>query len=183
MMHRQRWLVGSGVVLIVATALALVAGGGEASLAEGGIIYVDADADPGGLGTSWTDAYTDLQDALADAEAGGGDQIWVAAGTYKPTDGDDRTASFHLVNGVAIYGGFAGTETVLGQRDWVSNKTILSGNIGDEETNADNSYHVLRGIDITELTVLDGLTITGGYAQDTANYDDRFGGGLFAYAA
>ena len=75
--------------------------------------YVNDDATGAEHGTSWQDAFTDLQSALAVAVAG--DQIWVAAGTYKPSlsiDGsaDARTASFSLKSGVALYGGFAGVE-------------------------------------------------------------------------
>ena len=69
-------------------------------------IYVKADAVGLDDGTSWTNAYTDLQGAIAAAL--NGDEIWVAAGTYKPTSGTDRSFSFWLKTGVGIYGGFAG---------------------------------------------------------------------------
>src|SRR5262245_48737704 len=78
-------------------------------------IYVNAVATGANNGLSWTDAYIDLQSALSAAV--NGDEIWVAAGTYKPTTSTDRTISFTLKNGVALYGGFAGTETLLTQRD------------------------------------------------------------------
>ena len=81
------------------------------------ILRVKADAKGANNGSSWTNAYTDLQAALAKAKAG--DEIWVAAGTYKPTNGTDRTKSFVMTAGVAIYGGFAGIiETTRTQRNW-----------------------------------------------------------------
>ena len=63
------------------------------------IIYVDSGATTGNNdGSSWTDAFTDLQDALAASLRG--DQIWVKAGEYKPHAGSDRSISFELKNGV-----------------------------------------------------------------------------------
>lgn len=74
------------------------------------VIYVHAVAPGGNDGTSWKDAYVDLQDALAVAQPG--DEIWVAAGIYTPDRGTgDRSATFELVSGVGMYGGFAGWET------------------------------------------------------------------------
>ena len=67
------------------------------------LIYVKHDASGTNNGTSWANAYTDLQDALAAAQSG--NEIWVAAGTYKPTSGNNREVFFQLKNGVAIYGG------------------------------------------------------------------------------
>ena len=100
---------------------------------EESIIYVDADAGDGEeTGASWNDAYTDLQDALA--VAGASDQIWVAEGTYVPTSTEDRAISFVINNGVKVYGGFVGNETAVWQRDIDENKTILSGNIGNDQS-------------------------------------------------
>ena len=115
-------------------------------------IYVDADANGASDGSSWTDAYTNLQDALSIAT--GTDQIWIAAGTYTPTvpldAGDARTATFYISgdqDGLTIYGGFAGTETALSERDLVANKTLLSGDLNGDDTsggdNSENAYHVL----------------------------------------
>lgn len=82
------------------------------------VIYVDARATGAGNGASWADAFTKVQPALNAAQSG--DQVWVAAGRY--------VENITLKNGVALYGGFAGTETELGQRNWVVNETILDGN-------------------------------------------------------
>lgn len=84
--------------------------------------YVDADANGSNDGSSWVNAFTDLQDALA--ATGYGDEIWVTAGTYRPTDSNDRTKSFALVEGVELYGGFDGTETSRSERDWKNHRSF-----------------------------------------------------------
>src|SRR5690606_7714723 len=105
------------------------------------VIHVDADAAPGGDGASWATAFHDLQDALAIAQAG--DEVWIAEGLYKPTEGSDRTATFTLMSGVALYGGFDGTETQREERDWEANVTVLSGDVGVPGDSTDNAYHVV----------------------------------------
>lgn len=96
----------------------------------GAIIYVDAGATGADTGANWTDAFSDLQDALVAATAG--DELWVAAGVYTPSD-TDATASFIMTSGVAVYGGFNGTEASRHQRDWFTNVTTLSGDIGGDD--------------------------------------------------
>ena len=140
------------------------------------IHYVKWDANGANDGTSWENAYTDLQSALA--EASNGDEVWVAAGTYKPTSTTDRTISFTLKNGVAVYGGFAGTETTRIQRDYETNATILSGDIGIEGDNSDNSYHVVVGSNMNQGTILDGFTITGGKTLEGLSLENA-GAGLY----
>jgi hypothetical protein len=140
-----------------------------------GILYVNAGARGANNGTSWVDAYTHLQEALATATSG--DQIWVAAGTYKPTTGLNRTRTFSLVSGVAIYGGFVGNEAYLHDRDWHTHKTVLSGDIGTVGNNADNVYHVVTAFGVTSSAVLDGFVITGGRA--TGLDDNSRGGGIY----
>ena len=139
------------------------------------IYYVKWGATGSNSGTSWTNAYTDLQSALSVASLG--DEIWVASATYKPTNGTDRTISFTLRNGVSIYGGFAGTETLRSQRNPVTNVTILSGDIGVGDNTTDNSYHVVYSESTNDTTVLDGFTITAGNANGSSPHNN--GGGLY----
>ncbi|MHC4546852.1 MAG: hypothetical protein ACYSYL_20435 [Planctomycetota bacterium] len=107
--------------------------------AVGNIIYVNEDATGSNNGTSWQNAYTDLQSALSRAVTY--DQILVAAGTYKP--GTYPNDSFCMENGVGIYGGFPDSgDPNMADRDWHSNPTILSGDIGVEGYNQDNCRHV-----------------------------------------
>ncbi len=148
-----------------------------------GVLYVRATAPAGGNGQSWGTALRDLQDALCLAAGSNGavQQIWVAAGTYRPDrGGGDRLASFHLQSGLAIYGGFAGTESQLAQRNIAANTTILSGDIGLIGTVGDNTYHVVTGTGRDETARLDGFTITGGNADGGTDEHDG-GGGLSNY--
>lgn len=135
--------------------------------------YVDADAAGAATGLSWADAFPALPAALAVAQPG--DEVWIAEGTYTPTDGADRAATFQLRSGVALYGGFAGDETARDQRDWTSRPTILSGDIGVPGVTTDNSYHVVTGSGTDASAVLDGVTITGARA-DGAFPRNRGGG-------
>ncbi len=142
------------------------------------IHYVKSAATGTGTGASWANASGDLQ-AMITASAVT-DQVWVAGGVYKP--GTVRTASFAMKNGVAIYGGFVGSETLLSQRVLTSPlSTTLSGEIGDPATTADNSYHVISNpVGLTTTAVLDGFLITGGRANG-ASYPAYCGGGMFNF--
>ena len=124
-------------------------------------LYVNVNGSPGD-GSSWASPLTSLTDTLGQATPG--DQVWVAQGVYLPTAGADRTASFHLREGVEVYGGFAGSETELGKRDVKLYPTILSGDIGSPGVPDDNVFHVVTA---TESGVLDGFTISGGYSANT----------------
>jgi hypothetical protein len=157
------------------TAFFLVSGLSTAA-ALGGIIYVNAAAAGANDGTSWANAYTSLQTALG--TAGSGDDIWVVAGTYRPTSGPDRTISFALKNGVGVYGGFDGTESQRSQRDPSANVTILSGDLGTPGSATDNSFHVVTADGtVTSTGVLDGFTVTAGQANgDPLSFQDRGAG-------
>ncbi|MHC5059227.1 MAG: immunoglobulin domain-containing family protein [Planctomycetota bacterium] len=131
------------------------------------VIYVHPGATFGANdGSTWANAFLDLQDALAAATTG--QEIWVAADTYYATQGADRTATFQLKSGVNIYGGFAGGESELAERDYLTNVTTLSGDIGTAADASDNSYHVVTGAD---GAALDGFTITAGNADGTAPWN------------
>ncbi len=133
----------------------------------------------------------------------------MATGTYPPTTwpnggSAEREKHFSLKNGVTVYGGFAGTEILLTQRDISVNPVILSGDIGTVGVNTDNCYNVLyhpAGTGLDGTAVLDGFTISDGHANGprwhgggmyndasspwiancsfTANYAEEEGGGVY----
>jgi hypothetical protein len=151
-------------------------GNGVPDACETAILFVDAGATGLNYGTSWENAYTDLQDALGIAAEPTNPltQIWVADGIYIPskrTEPDDpRSATFQLGRGVAVYGGFAGGEDSLENRDPTGNVAVLSGDLnGDDGPDfanyQDNTYHVVTGSDADRSSILDGFTITGGNAD------------------
>ena len=153
-------------------------------------------------GSSWADAMT-LKMALAAAIVAS-DQIWMAAGTYRPEiaddsdpDTDEREATFRISEGVLVYGGFEGTDLATDDDGFdpaggtddrartdgtLTNKTILSGDLAEDDasgTRNDNSYTVvtLEGADVT----LNGLTIEAGERGSPLG-EINVGAGLFAGA-
>jgi PKD-like domain/CS domain len=123
-------------------------------------------------GNSWATAYGNLQTGLSAAAAvvvSAPAEVWVAQGTYKPTTTTTRTIYFNIPSGVKVYGGFAGTENDLATRNFRTNITTLSGDIGTQNLFDDNSYHVVVFDGSSTATLLDGFTITGGYA----NFDPK----------
>jgi hypothetical protein len=138
-------------------------------------LYVKENAMGANDGTSWANAFTDLQSAL---DFGCYDEIKVAAGTYKPSKDvygnflptNPRDKTFYLPNSKRIYGGFAGNETGYEQRNPIAYPTILSGDIGVVGDNSDNAYHVLITAGSGSSTYLDGFTITKGNANSNQEY-------------
>lgn len=159
-----------------------------ASTSFGQVTYVDLDAVGGQNGSSWQDAYTDLQDALANTSSG---EIWVAEGTYTPAPVGQPTISFQLKNNVALYGGFDGTETFLSQRDVAAHETFLSGDLAGDDTygafsnwwqynwtgQADNCGRIVDGSGVGSSAVLDGFSIVAGYGVNMTGFNE--GAGLF----
>ncbi len=137
-------------------------------------IYVNQNATGLNNGTSWVDAFVDLQDAIGISVFG--DEIWVATGVYKPTSLTSRSISFSIKNGTKIYGGFNGTEVLLNERNFTSNPTVLSGAIGTGNA-YDNSYKVVYFSSVGNQTRLDGFTITAGYNNSS------YGGGAVSVSS
>ncbi|MFK7934464.1 MAG: T9SS type A sorting domain-containing protein [Saprospiraceae bacterium] len=129
------------------------------------VIYVNSTSN--GNGTSWADATSDLRGALENATAGM--QIWLAAGTYYPTQCSecteaDRLVAFEIPNGVSIIGGYVEVDDEM-VRDWQNHPTILSGNIDQDTTSDFNSYNVILTKNVNNSTSVDGITIAGGNAN------------------
>ncbi|MEM9998953.1 MAG: hypothetical protein AAF809_14720, partial [Bacteroidota bacterium] len=136
-------------------------------------LFVDADAAGAETGSSWADAFTDLQATLSLARSAPDevDSIWVAAGTYLPAP-TNRSASFELRDGLVLVGGFAGTEQTADERDPVANPTILSGDIGVPGDSLDNSALIVR-IEGTQDVPLAGVVVDGFTIADS--FHERFG--------
>ncbi|RAJ88274.1 gliding motility-associated-like protein [Chitinophaga dinghuensis] len=187
-------------------AFALLSATTQAQDAQG-ILYVKSGGAGTGSGDSWNNAIAELADALRTATAlntvtaGTVKQIWVAAGTYKPqypatavTTGTatntDRNNSFVLVPDVKVYGGFAGYETDITGRNFITNTTILSGDIGTPGINTDNAYRVVVAAGEMGDALISGFTISGAYCEITGsnvingvNSSLEYGGGITVRSA
>ncbi len=132
------------------------------------ILYVDDSAGGANDGSSWTDAFTNLQ--LAIDAAGPETDIRLAEGVYTPPNtGMGRDAAFRLKDGIRIYGGFPSGGADVERRDPAVYRSILSGDLNDDdaenpESYSDNCYHVLIANNSVGI-VLDGLEVTGGNAD------------------
>jgi hypothetical protein len=123
--------------------------------------YVDANM--GGNGMSWNQAFQTIQEAITAAQPG--HEIWVKAGTY------EITTTINVDKAVGIYGGFEGGETERDERDWDANETIVQG------SSPLASHCFLVGDNAT----IDGFEITGGSASAVSGADSN-GGGISIYA-
>ncbi|MBV1924685.1 MAG: T9SS type A sorting domain-containing protein [Flavobacteriaceae bacterium] len=125
-------------------------------------IYVDINASGTNDGTSWNDAYTNLQDAINEATNSPGveDDIFISEGVYVPTETTNRFFSFDLPSDVNVYGGFSPSNGAidLDTHDYRTYETILSGDIGVEGDASDNSNRVVKSIASFNI-LIDGVTI------------------------
>jgi len=187
---------------IIAIAAVVLVWAGSAGIAVGKVVYVDGRASGADDGTCWADAYMFLQDGLGDAnESDKPVEVRVGQGIYRPdrtaaepNGTGDRMATFLLINGVTIQGGYAGFgEADPNARDIELYETVLSGDLDgndvdvndpadlrDEPSRAENAYHVVTGRGSVEPALIDGFTITGGNANGTwyALPDEDSGGGM-----
>ncbi len=152
------------------------------------VIYVNPDANGANNGTSWENAFYNLHDALSAAQYG--DEIWAAQGIYYPHPwaSANRDASFHIPNGVKMYGGFSGSEQNREERDWTANLTILSGANGLEPNGLNDAYTVVYLENCDSTTLLDGFELREGLANSNSDSDPysgrrKNGGAAYLYAA
>jgi len=152
-------------------------------------VYVDVSATGNNDGSSWANAYSDLQTAIDNSPSGS--QLWLVAGTYSP--GSATSDYFDLQTpGLEIYGGFVGTETMLTERDYVANLTVLSGDVNGDDVDddfvnnrTDNNLHVMIIEDtITNTTILDGLIIEHGNTEGASGSgNSRRSGGILCFGS
>ncbi len=166
----------NGLAIIWISAPGLLTAGVRATEGENDcippVLYVDPKASGADNGTNWTNAFADLQIALRNAAAFPGivEEIRVAQGVYTPAgSSDDPEATFQLISGVSVYGGFPSGGGPSDDRNPSLHKTTLSG--------GQNAYHVVTGSRTDATAVLDGFTITGGNADGSGPH--IFGGGMY----
>ncbi len=144
---------------------------------EHGRLYVDETSVGVPNGESWLKAYRSLGDALLESNANTSiNEIWIAKGNYPVTTDVNRDTSFIIERSVRIYGGFAGHEILLAERNPALHPVILSGEIGDTSVMSDNAYHVVVVHNTMDTTILDGITICCGNADGIGQ---SHGGGIY----
>ncbi|MFC2104718.1 choice-of-anchor Q domain-containing protein, partial [Bacteroidota bacterium] len=169
-----------------------------------GIYYVKPDGNDSNDGLSWENALANPQTAINIAVENGAEEVWIAAGIYKPTldkDGDvnndPRKHTFLMRNGVKVYGGFKGiaSETIENRekndRDnngtiepWeYTNETILSGEIQNDSDSSNNSRNVVLFSKISNGTsLINGITIKDGHIDDFEYSGGRsYSSGIYTY--
>jgi hypothetical protein len=174
--HRFPLLSVVGALMLVYALL--IAVGGQDVAGQGVVRYVKSNGAASGACGSWAAACT-LDYAMSQAVAG--DELWLMKGVYTPTVGAGPTSSFTLTSGVALYGGFAGTETLRAQRNYTMHEVILTGDIGVPGNTNDNTYHVVTAMNVNANTVVDGVTIRHGNATGSSSATQN-GGGMYIYS-
>jgi hypothetical protein len=171
-------------ILFVATAFLC------ASEAHAAVWFVTQAGSGDRSGSDWDNACGEAQLPAKIQSAATGDELWVAKGVYRPSTTGNTSAYFALKTGVALYGGFGGTETDRSERNVGSNPAILTGDLAnDDEAKVDgvtvsadwirgnNSRCVVVGSGVDGSAILDGFTITAG--NNLANGAPAHGGGMY----
>ncbi|RYD94308.1 MAG: hypothetical protein EOP54_17725, partial [Sphingobacteriales bacterium] len=160
-------------------ALGLIISLGANSYAQTPVIYVTVAGNGNNDGTSWSNAKNGNQLAHVLRNVAEHSAVWIAKGVYKPHP-SSRDSSFVIRSNTRVFGGFSGNESMLSQRNWHANETILSGDIGSIGDTSDNSKHVVFIENAGDSTILDGLTITLGNASGQYSDPpmDGIGGGI-----
>jgi parallel beta-helix repeat protein len=133
------------------------------------VVRVSPGGDDANDGSTWAKAKRTVQAATDAASAAGGGEVWVAAGTYAPSPSTPSGAGILLPAYVYVYGGFDGTETERGQRNWVKNTTTL--------TNLDHSGAVVTATSGQGQSALDGFTVSVSAALNEGALADIVGAG------
>lgn len=154
-----------------------------------GQIFVNLNATGNNNGTSWINAFNNLQIALDGAS--NKNQIWIATGTYYPgQSGDSKNTTFHISKGVELLGGFIGTEVNATERNITENPTILSGDLNRDdiidnfESNRNDNVWTVMLVEnrSANISVFDGLTFRSGHSNGNNElHEASNGGGLLLY--
>lgn len=149
-------------------------------------VFVNQSATGANDGSSWDNAYTDLNTAIDNTESG---DLWIASGNYTP---GGATNSYRITKNLNLYGGFDGTETSLEDRNLTVNVTVLDGDqLGndldfnfDTLLKEDNSRHIIWIDSLLDNVTIDGFVIKNGFTLDDGDLDleERAGAGIFAYS-
>ncbi len=139
--------------------------------------FVKPDGNDANAGTSWGVAFQTLTKA-AQTATHSGDEVWVAEGTYA------ENATVTIPAGVAFYGGFAGSETDLSQRDWAAHPAIIDG---QNARRCVYNMGVLDGFDVARGSISDagggiyskGIVIHCRIYENTAVSKSGLGGGVY----
>jgi hypothetical protein len=141
----------------------------QTSIFNGNKIYVDAASNGNRSGSSWANAMRYLPLAINLAGCRTADSVFVAEGTYLPSLTNTRTESFNLPSNTLVYGAFPAGGGTFAQRNTTTHATLLSGDLGIQGNNSDNSYHIIKIDSAKQNTLLDGFTLTHGNANGVSN--------------
>ncbi|MHC4084997.1 MAG: right-handed parallel beta-helix repeat-containing protein [Planctomycetota bacterium] len=120
------------------------------------MIYVDITATGNDNGTTWTDAFDTIGEAISASVAG--NEIWVADGTYT------LSSTLNVNKAIGIYGGFEGDETSRGQEK--SGGQREGGKEGGQNDVIVDGGGVVRCLYVTGDATIDSFTIRNGYTYN-----------------